>query len=89
MPSRQGPSNTDDDIFDASSLASLETNPDLGYDFDSDTDDDDSVSSGAMIDANSSYYGLISQYEDDGPIMANRGDSAKKMIRTEEGKWEE
>lgn len=75
-------------MMTSGTLASLETSPDLGYDFHSDIDDD-SVSGGAVMDANSSYHDLSSQYEDEGPIMANRGDSATKMIRTEEGKWKE
>ena len=78
----------DDDLFDASSVTSLETSLDPDGDSSSDTDDE-SASEGDVMDNSSSYYDLISQYEDEGPIMANRGESAKKMIRTEDGKWKE
>ncbi|KAL1889914.1 hypothetical protein Sste5346_008641 [Sporothrix stenoceras] len=77
----------DDGLFDALSVTTSETSLDRDCDPSSDTDDE-FVGEREPMDHSSSYYHhLISQYAEEGPIMANRGDIANKMIRTEEGKW--
>ncbi|KAK3934555.1 hypothetical protein QBC46DRAFT_347512 [Diplogelasinospora grovesii] len=88
----------EDDLFDACSVAGSETSLDPDSDSDSDSDDSsndsddedsdgDSSGEGEAAGHSTSYHHLISQYEEEGPVLANRGDSAKKMIRTEERKW--
>ncbi|KAK3934975.1 hypothetical protein QBC46DRAFT_453803 [Diplogelasinospora grovesii] len=67
-------------------------NPDSDSDDDSndssdDSDDDSSVAEEEAAGISTSYLQLISQYEEEGPTLANRGDSAKAMIRTEQKKW--
>ncbi len=35
------------------------------------------------------WFNIIRQYEEDGPTLANRGDSAEAMIKRVTKKWEE
>ena len=57
---------------------------------DSDSDSDSSSESDSESDSHNDcefYNQLISGFEKEGPTMANRGGSAKEMIRVEEKKW--
>ena len=53
----------------------------------SELDPDIESSSAAARERPEFYYRFITNCEQDGPTMANRGESARKMIRTEDAKW--
>lgn len=89
---------SEDDLSDVCSAAGSETSLDLDSDSEDDPDDssegsnDDSSDNGSLdgekaVGPRVSHLERIAQYEEEGPTLANRGDSAKKMIRTEQGKW--
>lgn len=88
-----------DDLSDACSVAGSETSLDLDSESDSDSDDssdnssdDDSENDSDVDVQEEAGLGLsnlqrISQYEETGPVLANRGRSAEKMMHAEQMKW--
>ncbi|RYP58605.1 hypothetical protein DL770_010392 [Monosporascus sp. CRB-9-2] len=73
-------------MSDSESDSLSESSFESGSESDSDVDSA-YVSTADRLSDGDFYNQLISGYEKEGPTMANRGDSAKKMIRVEEKKW--
>ncbi|KAI5917140.1 hypothetical protein F4810DRAFT_705126 [Camillea tinctor] len=61
-----------------------ESDSDLGSNSDTDSDIDSGY---ASAETPQFYHEFITECEEQGPTMANRGESAKNMIRVEEKRW--
>jgi hypothetical protein len=72
----------------SSSVASFETRLGLDWSSGCGTDGEFSRKEDA-IDDSSFLHELISRYDGDGPVIANRGDGMKMTIQMEERKWNE